>query len=155
MAELVQRTNQMNFSGRKYSRAALNEIIDNKSTDKYVLRCADIYGSYGTIGFCLVRHTAEVVQIVDFMLSCRVQGKFIEQALFSHLLEHHNAKQAQAIWVNFRQTERNTPARGVLDALGFRACAIREDSFAEGMISRLPEMLKCDFIRVNCIAAED
>ena len=39
--------------------------------------------------------TAEVVEVVDFMLSCRVQGKFIEQSLFSHLLEHHNAQQAR------------------------------------------------------------
>jgi FkbH-like protein len=153
VAELVQRTNQLNFSGRKYSRAALNEVIDDPGLEKYVLRCADRYGSYGTVGFCMVRQTAEVIQVVDFMLSCRVQGKFIEQSLFSHLLEHHNAQQARTIWVNFRQTDRNTPARGVLDTLGFRACVIEEDGFAEGMILRLAEPLSCDFIRMNCVMA--
>jgi FkbH-like protein len=155
VVELVQRTNQLNFSGRKYSRPALDEIINDQSMEKYVLRCADKYGSYGTVGFCLVRHTAELVQVSDLMLSCRVQGKFIEQALFSHLLEHHNEQQARAIWVNFRQTDRNTPARGVLDTLGFRACAMEEDGFAEGMILRLREPLECDFVRINCVTAED
>jgi len=154
VAELVQRTNQLNFSGRKYSRAALDEIIGDKNMEKYVLRCADRYGSYGTVGFCLVRSKAEVIEVVDFMLSCRVQGKFIEQALFSHLLEHHNAQKARTIWVNFRQTDRNTPARGVLDALGFRACAKEEEGFAEGMILRVAEPLNCDFIRMNCVIAE-
>ncbi len=155
VAELVQRTNQLNFSGRKYSRPALDEIVNDKSIEKYVLRCADKYGSYGTVGFCLVRHKAEVLQVVDFMLSCRVQGKFIEQALFSHLLEHHNPEQARAIWVNFRQTDRNTPARGVLDKLGFRACSGEEDGLAQGMILRPQEPLTCDFIRINCVMAED
>ncbi|MGH7932175.1 MAG: HAD-IIIC family phosphatase [Candidatus Binataceae bacterium] len=154
VAELVQRTNQLNFSGRKYSRAALDEIIADRNLDKYVLRCADKYGSYGTVGFCLIRHEAGVLQVVDFMLSCRVQGKFIEQALFSHLLEHHNAQQARTVWVNFQQTDRNTPARGVLDALGFRACAPEEGDLTGGMILRLSEPLSCDFIEMNCAAAE-
>ena len=37
-----------------------------------------------------------------------------------------------------------------LDTLGFRACVKREDGFAEGMILRLAEPLRCDFIRMNC-----
>jgi hypothetical protein len=57
--------------------------------------------------------------------------------------------------VNFRQTDRNTPARDVVDTLGFRVCAVEEDGFAEGMILRLRERLTCDFIRINCVTAED
>jgi predicted enzyme involved in methoxymalonyl-ACP biosynthesis len=102
------------------------------------------------VGFCLVRNTAKAVEIVDFMLSCRVQSKFIEQALFSHLLDHHNPRGTTAIWVNFHQTGRNTPARRVLEAIGFRPCNSAEDGFDEGMI--LHESLKCNFIEVRCFA---
>ena len=98
--------------------------------------------------------------MLDFMLSCRVQAKFIEQALFSHLLEHHNPRGAKAIWVNFKKTERNTPALNVLRAIGFRPGATGEngmdqggDQVADEMILRTAEPLKCDFITVRCSAA--
>jgi len=48
-----------------------------------------------------------------------------------------------------RQTDRNTPARGVLDTLGVRACAVEEDGFAEGMLLRVPAPLTRDFIRIK------
>ncbi len=122
VAELVQRTNQLNFSGRKYSRDELQKVIADPALGKYVLRVSDKYGSYGTVGFCLVETRPATLEVLDFMLSCRVQSKFIEQALFSHLLAHHNPAGAKAIWVNFKKTDRNTPAYNVLCAIGFEAC---------------------------------
>jgi len=106
VAELVQRTNQLNFSGRKYSREELLRIIADPTLGKFVLRVSDKYGSYGTVGFCLAKPGASTLEVLDFMLSCRVQAKFIEQALFSHLLAHHNPGAAEAIWVNFKKTDR-------------------------------------------------
>jgi FkbH-like protein len=157
VAELVQRTNQLNFSGRKYSREELQKVIANPTLGKYILRVSDKYGSYGTVGFCLVKDKPDTVEVLDFMLSCRVQSKFIEQALFSHLLEHHNPGGAKAIWVNFKKTARNTPAHNVLLAIGFQPCAPGRDGTDRvatdyGMILRTPEPLKCDFIEVRCSA---
>src|SRR5215469_4224592 len=79
-SELVQRTNQLYFSGRKYTREQLFDIAEDPSVGKYVLRCSDKYGSYGTIGFALVRSTPQELMVEDLMISCRVQGKLLEQA---------------------------------------------------------------------------
>ena len=152
VAELVQRTNQLNFSGRKYSREEFQKIIANPALGKYVLRVSDKYGSYGTVGFCLVKAGGTTLEVLDFMLSCRVQSKFIEQALFSHLLAHHNPTGAKAIWVNFQKTDRNTPAHNVLRAIGFESCDAARDGFDHGMILRTIEPLQCDFIEVRCSA---
>jgi FkbH-like protein len=150
IAELVQRTNQLNFSGHKYSRAQLDQLIEEPAFDKYVLRCSDRYGAYGTVGFCIVQQEQKELRINDFMLSCRVQGKFIEQALFSHLLEHHNLHGTRAIWVNFRVTDRNTPARQVLESLGFEHCDAEDGTGRGGLMLRQSNRLSCDFITVNC-----
>jgi len=150
IAELVQRTNQLNFSGRKYSRNQLQQIINNPALAKYVLRCSDRYGAYGAVGFCIVQEMNPELHLNDFMLSCRVQGKFIEQALFSHLFRHHNQPAAQAVWVNFHSTERNTTARQVLEALGFKQCT----SEIGGLILRQFDHLNCDFINVICTAED-
>src|SRR3546814_3984452 len=78
IAELVQRTNQLNFSGRKYKRAELKEIMLDQTVERHVIDCSDRYGSYGTVGFCLLRCVDYGIRIKDLMLSCRIQGKFIE-----------------------------------------------------------------------------
>lgn len=124
IVELVQRTNQLNFSGRKYDRDQISEILRASSPDRHVVVCRDKFGSYGTVGFCLShRETApeggEIVVVEDFMLSCRVQGKFIEQALFWHLAEGADAAPAKAVIVNFKRTDRNRAAEMVLQKLGF------------------------------------
>jgi FkbH-like protein len=153
VAELVQRTNQLNFSGHKYTREQLSEILADERLEKYVLRSSDHYGSYGTVGFSIANHHENTMQIRDFMLSCRVQGKFIEQAFFHHLVKHHNFRNASALWVNYRETARNKPALQVLDSLGFRKCDPASDGQLEGMIHSSPAALQCDFIEVRCLAA--
>ena len=152
VAELVQRTNQLNFSGHKYTRNQLDEILANAQLEKYVLKSSDAYGSYGTIGFGIVEHGTGIIQIRDFMLSCRVQGKFIEQAFFHHLVEHHNTQSAGTLWVNFRETARNKPAQQVLESLGFRKCSPASDRLLEGMLHSSADSLRCDFIQVRCSA---
>lgn len=119
IAELVQRTNQLNFSGRKYSRNEIERILQDVHVERYVISCSDRYGSYGIVGFCLARRTGNELRIDDLMLSCRVQGKLVEQALLHHLCVRPDWC-ASAVEVNFIGTERNAPARAVLDKLNFR-----------------------------------
>ena len=123
IAELVQRTNQLNFSGRKYSRHEVTRILEDRELEKIVLSCSDKYGAYGTIGFAIIRHCFDEIRVEDLMLSCRVQGKFIEQSLFNHLLEHHNPHSANHLWVNYTETGRNTPAKRILESLHFQPSA--------------------------------
>ena len=44
------------------------------------LYCSDKFGAYGLIGFGMVGHAGSDLEIQDLMLTCRVQGKFVEQA---------------------------------------------------------------------------
>lgn len=151
VAELVQRTNQLNFSGRKYDRNRLREILDDSSLEKYVLDCSDKFGAYGLIGFGIVRHSAGEIDVQDLMLSCRVQGKFIEEAFLTHLEIHHNPHKARGLRVNFIETERNQPARQTLETAGLRKLATEKAYFREikaGLAS--PEI-----VRVTCNACSE
>jgi FkbH-like protein len=141
ISELVQRTNQLNFSGRKYQASEVTSLLQNSALEKYVLACSDKYGSYGIVGFCLAQRLPGVVRVVDLMLSCRVQGKLIEQALFHYLVNQN--KPVGRLEVNFKMTNRNAPAQAVLKTFGF-------DVEAEGFLSRKlqPGDLAVDFIKV-------
>uniref|UniRef100_UPI0025EF0BE8 HAD hydrolase-like protein n=1 Tax=uncultured Phenylobacterium sp. TaxID=349273 RepID=UPI0025EF0BE8 len=126
IVELVQRTNQLNFSGRKYGREEIHHILADPAQTRHVLICRDKFGSYGTVGFCLSRREpcgeGERVVVEDFMLSCRVQGKFIEQALFWTLAKGEG-QFATEIVVAFKPTDRNRAAEMVLEKLGFELAA--------------------------------
>jgi FkbH-like protein len=121
IAELVQRTNQLNFSGRKYDRAAIAAALQDDRTH-LVIECSDRFGSYGTVGFCMAHFEqtdgAPRVVVDDFMLSCRVQGKFIEQALIHHLVNMAGTETSE-VFIDFRKTDRNRPAQLVLEEIGF------------------------------------
>lgn len=143
IAELVQRTNQLNFSGHKYTREELLQRFDNPSIERYVVACRDRYGDYGTVGFCMVTREGPALRVEDFMLSCRVQGKFIEAALFGFLCATQQPP-ATRLLVNFRKTDRNLPAQHVLTKLGFALDA-------EGPLSRdlSDGVLAVDFITIE------
>lgn len=119
VAELLQRTNQLNFSGVKYSRETVDELLQATDTDKHVIHCSDKFGEYGLVGFSITSSAERgYIRVQDFMLSCRVQGKLIEKAFFSYLVSNYSDGTA-LLDVNFFATERNGPARSVLQEIGF------------------------------------
>ncbi len=122
--ELAQRTNQMNFSGNRYSRAQLRDFLQSHDVDTYVLDCKDRFGSYGTIGFCTVDRSE--VRMTDLMFSCRVQGKRVEHAFLLYLIRKYKEISSLPFSVNYRQTAKNTVPGRVFDDLGFHKCGERD-----------------------------
>jgi len=145
VSELVQRTNQLNFSGRNYQRDEMAQILKDSCTNKFTLKCSDKYGSYGTIGFAIISFQQGVISVEDFMLSCRVQGKFIEKAFFNYLLTSQNVTTPCSLWVNYKESSRNKPAAQVLEALGFA----RHETDAGLWLKPSAIPLTCDFMRVE------
>jgi len=154
VAELVQRTNQLNFSGHKHTRSELQDILSNPLLEKFVLKSQDRYGSYGTVGFCIVERAPSAILIRDLMLSCRVQGKLLEKAFFHHLLEHHRLDSPPSLWINFSKTGRNTPALRILESLGFQPGDAAAGPSGHGMIldAVQSDSLRCEIIEVSCSA---
>ena len=84
------------------------------------------------------------------MLSCRVQGRFIEQAFFNYLVNTLEDPKPQSLWVNFQPTGRNIPAQQVLESLNFIPC-----SSGKGLCLDLNRhRLECDFISVQSSVAQ-
>lgn len=148
VVELVQRTNQLNFSGRRYSRAELAAALADPARDKYALRAEDRFGAYGTIGFAIVREERDELTVEDFMLSCRVQAREIECAFLAALRASRARTVPPRLRVIFRATGRNAPARQALESLG-----LVPDGEGRGMTLGGERPLECDFIRVRWAGA--
>jgi FkbH-like protein len=124
--ELVQRTNQLNYSGTHYSRAQIEAFLSDEANDGFVVSCVDNYGEYGTVGFVLVDR--QKPQLRDAMFSCRIQFKRVEHAVITFLLHHYRAQGAEGFEARFNETKKNAAAAQVFADMGFKE--VRRDGDA-------------------------
>ena len=114
--ELTQRTNQMNFSGNRYDRDVLRNILATPYLNTYVLGCEDRFGSYGIVGFGIV--DSREPRMTDLMFSCRIQSKRVEHAFLSHIIRNCIRESHKDFFANYRKTPRNAPSGKVFSDLG-------------------------------------
>jgi len=84
--ELTNRTNQLNTTGRTYSREELEEL---RCSGRYLLLMAELsdkFGSYGKIGLALVECDPEVWIIKLLLMSCRVMNRGVGMILLNYIL---------------------------------------------------------------------
>jgi FkbH-like protein len=115
--EVIQRTNQLNFSGNRYTRDAVDELVQRPNVLPLSISCHDRFGEYGLVGFCLIDRTTETM--TDLMFSCRVQAKRVEHAFLiavMHWLRDQGATEFRALYT---RTAKNVQAARVFDDLGF------------------------------------
>jgi len=116
--ELTQRTNQMNFSGNRYDRNVLRDILLTPYLDTYVLEVEDRFGTYGVVGFCVV--DSRIPLMTDLMFSCRIQSKRVEHAFLAYLIRQYINRTGMDFQADYRKTERNAPSGKVFGDIGMR-----------------------------------
>ncbi len=118
--ELSQRTNQLNFRGAKYSREDVQAMLTpDPGHLRVTVRCADRFGDYGLIGFIAV--DLRQGQITDLFMSCRVQRKRVEQAVFAWIAAEASTRGHESLTVRHIPTKRNGASQAMLEELGFAA----------------------------------
>jgi FkbH-like protein len=117
--ELLERTNQFNLSGRRTSMQELEKSLASDRHESIAIRVRDRFGDYGIVGFALVELDAEAPHIVEFVLSCRVASKTVEDTFFLWYAARARARGAKRLRVTFNETTRNTPLKNALGRLPF------------------------------------
>lgn len=114
--ELLQRTNQLNSSGRRLSLEEVREIVSNSTYDTYVLNSSDRFGDYGIVGFIIIEKRTDGNYITDFVISCRVANKKIEPSLINYLSLLYGGK----VYFNYKKTNLNGPMFKVIEELDMK-----------------------------------
>jgi FkbH-like protein len=146
--ELSQRTNQLNFTGAKL---ALSEVTAMTKADparaRWTLRCLDRFGDYGLIGF--VELDLKAGMLLEFFMSCRVQRKRVEHAVFAHMAQALRKRGHKEMQVRFRATERNGAAVRMLTELGFERGEDDEDGWTLWRRALSEPFAESDVVRLN------
>jgi FkbH-like protein len=116
--ELLHRSNQFHLSGKRYTLDEFEALLQDAQYESYVLDVQDRYGDYGIVGFVSVHNASDAVTVTDFVMSCRVARKKIENAFFHWYLNRKatRGKKAHAV---MKVTGRNQPLRQVYEELKF------------------------------------
>lgn len=121
IAQLTQKTNQLNMTTRRYTEAQIQSFVGDPRYAVYAVSSRDRFGDDGIIGVFILEFSEEAVRIDTFLLSCRVIGRGIEQAMVAFIADVARVRGATVIVGEFIPTAKNRPAAGVYEGLGFAA----------------------------------
>jgi FkbH-like protein len=126
--ELIQRTNQLNATGKRTQRDELQRYIADPSR-YYVVTAAlkDKFGDYGLIGVCIAGQNGSDWDVIEFDFSCRAMGKSVERALLSHMCQTIRDSGGDAVTVRFNKTSRNHEINEILKDFGFSAMEVTDE----------------------------
>lgn len=79
--ELINRTNQLNFTKKRISREELESLLDNPGYECGYVSSKDRFGDYGIVGFYALKEN----RLEHFAFSCRTMGQRIEQWVYAQL----------------------------------------------------------------------
>ena len=82
---MFQRTNQFNISHKCKSKRELLEIDKKKDHIIYEVSMQDKFGDYGFVALVILHFDHNSYYIIDFLQSCRVFERHLEEVIFFYL----------------------------------------------------------------------
>jgi FkbH-like protein len=122
--QLFQRTNQFNLTGHRYDHAALAARAQQHDARIYVVDVRDRFGDHGLVATAVASIESEVWTIDNLVMSCRVIGYGIEDALLARIAADAHAVNARWLVGEFVPTPKNAPARDFYARSGFERDAL-------------------------------
>jgi FkbH-like protein len=129
-AQLSLRTNQFNMTTRRLQPGEVAGLIADPAALVLTIRASDRFGDNGLVGVIFARREANAVHIDNFVLSCRVFSRGIEQACLAAVLRHARATHAEAVFGEYSPTSKNGMVSDFYSRYGFAVIA------AEGTMVR-------------------
>ena len=105
--QLINKTNQMNLSTRRLTEKEFNNWVSKKNNYMWTIRAKDKFGDYGIIGILSITVKNKVAYIVDFIFSCRIVGRFIEDSAIQFLKNYSKKNKIKQINGLYKKTKKN------------------------------------------------
>lgn len=108
-AQLFNKTNQMNLSTRRLPQNELWKWAQHESNRLWTFRVSDRFGDSGLTGIASMSVEKKCGRIEDFILSCRVMGRKIEEVLLSAAVEEARFLSLDKVTLKYLPTQKNKP----------------------------------------------
>jgi FkbH-like protein len=120
IAQLTQKTNQFNLTTRRYTDSEIAQMVQRSDMIVHWVELKDKFGNSGIIGVIILYQTAEKIWTIDtFLLSCRVLGRTVENAVLGWICQELSEKGAIKLMGEYIPTSKNKPAADLYQKMGF------------------------------------
>lgn len=144
VAQLINKTNQFNLTTRRYTEAEVRGMMQDPAVLTYAARLSDRFGDNGLTSVVIGRRVSdgggEAIEIDTWLMSCRVLGRRVENAMLSILAADAAAAGGRRLIGRYRPTPRNRMVKELYPGLGFAPLEERDEETAwELPLAALPD----------------
>ncbi|MBI5319929.1 HAD-IIIC family phosphatase [Bradyrhizobium sp.] len=119
IAQLISKSNQFNLTTRRYSEAEVATLQANPDAVTVQARLADMFGDNGMISAVICLKHGKRWEVDTWIMSCRVLGRRVEEAILQHLVQQARAAGAGELVGRYIPTARNGLVKDHFEKLGF------------------------------------
>lgn len=110
VAQLLNKTNQMNMRTRRMSEQELKDWAGQGDRELWTFRLSDRFGDSGISGIISIEIKQNTAHIADFVMSCRVMGRQLEKVMINTVVDYvrKNTNSGEIV-AEYLKTDRNRP----------------------------------------------
>jgi FkbH-like protein len=117
--QLINKSNQFNLTTKRYTRNEISEMVTDPAVFPLQVRLRDRFGDNGMISVVICRDVGRDWEIDTWLMSCRVLGRGVEQAVLAEISRQAISAGKQALVGRFIPSGRNDLVKGHYEKLGF------------------------------------
>lgn len=139
LVQLVNKTNQFNLTTKRVEMSEMQKIVTDSTKRVYLYRIEDCFGDYGIVSAVIV-DVADTPVIEEFVLSCRVMGKNVEDTIVSEIEKQLAGEGFTSLQGIYIPTAKNKPVEFLYERLGYELISNENDSkIYRIQLNNLPE----------------
>ena len=119
ISQLTLKTNQFNLTTKRYQEEEIKEFSNDPNFEVGCAQVLDKFGDNGITGVYIVKKNEDFWIIDTFLLSCRIMGRGVENAILAEIMKSAKQNGINEIKAKFIPTEKNKPAENFLSEFGF------------------------------------
>ncbi len=135
LTQLVNKTNQFNLTTRRYTQAEMQQLFLDEKKRVYLYQVKDRFGDNGIVAAVIVDLSGEVPEIEEFVMSCRVMGKNIEDAIIEDVEQNLRSAGYDRLRGVYIPTAKNKPVAQLYDRLGYDRCVETQEGRVEFLVA--------------------
>jgi FkbH-like protein len=156
VAQLTQRTNQFNFTSVRRSESEVGQSCFTGNAECLVIRLRDRFGDYGLVGAVIFQRHPGLLDVDNFLLSCRALGRRVEHRMLSYLGRIAQQEGRKKVRIHFVPTAKNKPARDFLESIGAIIAAENGNrcqiDFESERIAEFSSLVRGEHAGRNCLS---
>jgi FkbH-like protein len=120
LVQLANKTNQFNTTTIRYTDNDILDCFNDPNTVIASMSLGDKFGQYGLIGMFIARILPEEVRLENYLMSCRILGRNVEEAVMAILQQLTSEKGKNQLTGLFMASKKNQLVAPLFEKFGFK-----------------------------------